>query len=140
MLLVCGAVGLVVVLLVWLGGPGVFADGTEPEERVALATVTKPVPCTRQNPVETVRFSVGANQRDATLDGCGHGQGEQIKVAVPLKIAPGPLTVRIAETTTGQHRWRRPVGLLLVALSCVGGGLYAFLVTRAPRSRRAVSA
>lgn len=134
------SVGFVVLLMVWWSGPGVFAGGRDADERVVSATVVQPVSCTTPNPLETVRFSVGPDQRDAALDGCGHSRGERLEIAVPVKIKPGPLTVRLAQTQEGHHQLRRPIGLLLVALSCVGGGFYAFLVSRRPLPRRAMHA
>lgn len=138
--LVAGFVGLLVVVLVWWGGPGLIATGSGPVERVVSATVIKPAPCTDTDPVETVRFSTGSAKRDAALDGCGHGKGERIEIELPAEGGQGPLTVRIADTDQGHHYLRRPVGLLLVAMSCLGGGFYAFLVTQGPRPRRAMHA
>lgn len=133
-LLVAVAVGFLVVLAAWWAGPGLFAGGSGSEQRVVTATVTEPVPCTQASPVETVRFSLGREKRDATLSGCGHSKGERVEIAIPHEAVAGPLTVRTAEAAEGFHDLRRPVGLLLVALSCLGGGCYAFLVTRAPPS------
>lgn len=139
-LLVAGFVGFLVVVLVWWAGPGLIASGSGPAEQVVRATVIEPALCTGAKPVETVRFSVGNGKRDAALDGCGHRKGERIEIALPSEHGQGPLTVRIADTDEGHHYLRRPVGLLLVALSCLGGGCYVFLVTQRPRSRRAMHA
>ncbi len=141
-MLVAGSVGFLVVLAVWWSGPGLFAGGSGTDGWVVTATVAEPVPCTEPSAVETVRFSLGGEQREAALSGCGHREGEEIKVAIPADADPvaGPGTVRIADTVEGQHSLRQPLGLLLVALSCLGGGFYASLITRAPQSRRAMHA
>lgn len=134
-LIVAGFVGFVIVLIAWLVGPGLFA-GAAPPERVLTASVTEPVPCTAADPMEKVRFTDGGKQREASLPACGHDKGEELAVAVPEAPAAGPLTVRSAETHAGHSNVRTSIGLLLLALGCVGGGGYAFLVSRAERPVR----
>lgn len=132
-LMVAGFVAFLVLIFVWWVGPAMFAGAGGPEERVVTATVTKPAVCTAAAPTETVRLRVGGDKRDAILHGCGHAKGEKLDVAVPVAAGTGPLTVRAAGTETGNHGLRKPLGLALVALSCLGGGVYAFLVTRGNR-------
>lgn len=135
-LLVAGFVGLLIVLIVWWIGPGLFASADEPVERVVTASVSEPVSCTEPDAVEQVTFLDGDKPRTASLHACGHDKGEELAVAVPESPGPGALTVRSAETDAGHSNARRTIGLLLVALSCLGGGAYAFLVSQAGPCRR----
>lgn len=130
--LLAAGVGFVVVLVASLFGPGLFAGDEEPE-RVVAASVTEPAPCTAAGAKETVTFTDGGAKKTAVLPACGHEKGEKLEVAVPTEPEPGTLTVRSAETEAGYSSVRRSIGLLLMALACVGGGLYAYLVTRAVR-------
>lgn len=141
-LLVAGFVALVVLLFVWAMGPTLFAESDAAEERVVTATVTRAVPCDKAGATETVRLQFAGAPRAATLNACGHDKGEELEVAVPVNAGTGALTVRAADTAVGNHDLRKPLGLLLVALSCLGGGTYAFLVTRGSSrpSHRAVRA
>lgn len=123
-----GIAGFVIVLFIWWIGSGLVA--TEPaDEWVTTAQVTSPARCTADDPVEKVRFDVGDKQRTALLHACGHTKGEQLEVAVPESPGKGALTVREAETEIGHGVARRSLGLLLVALACVGGGVFAFLLS-----------
>lgn len=123
-------------LVVWWIGPGLFAGDDGPEERVVTASVSEPVPCTEPDAVEKVTFLHGDQPRTASLHACGHDKGEELAVAVPVSAGPGALTVRSAETDVGYSNVRSTIGLLLVALSCFGGGAYAFLVSQSGRGRR----
>lgn len=123
--LLAAVVGLVVLFLAWMSGPSLFAGAAE-EERVVTATVTKPVPCTAAGAQETVRLP---DKRTAKLTACGHEKGEKLSVAVPAE-PDGELTARVADTAVGYNNARQNFGLLLMALACVGGGFYAWLVTR----------
>lgn len=131
-ILLAAVVGFVVVLVAALSGPGLFT-GEDATERVVSATVTEPAPCTNAGARETVTFTDGGRQQTAQLPACGHDKGEDLRVAIPAEPEPGALTVRSAETEAGFSNVRRSVGLLLMALACVGGGGYAYLVTRAQR-------
>lgn len=134
-LLVAGLAGLVVIVLTWAIGPGLFAVKQDPV-RTVTAAVTEPASCADPRPVEKVRFTEAGKPRDAALPACGHDKGEELQVAIPHAAATaGPLTVRIAETYTGYSTMRRSVGLLLVALSSAGGATYAFLLLRGAPSR-----
>jgi len=46
--------------------------------------------------------------------------------------------VRAANTATGYSDLRQSVGLLLVALACAGGAIYALLVMRDDGQRRSI--
>ncbi len=127
--LLAGAVGLVVLLTAWMIGPSLFA-GADEVERVVTATVTERASCTDPKAAEQVAFTDAGKKHEATLPACGHDKGEKIEVALPNDAGAGPLTVRAAETDAGHSRTRSSIGLLLIALSCVGGGFYAFLFSR----------
>lgn len=130
--LLAAVVGFVVVLVAWLMGPGVFA-GDAAVERVVTASVSEPTPCTDASARETVTFTDGGKQQSAQLAACGHDKGEELRIAVAAEPEPGEPAVRSAESDTGYSNARRSIGLLLMALACVGGGFYAYLVTRAQR-------
>jgi len=127
--LLAGVVGLVVLFVAWLVGPSLFAPADEPE-RVVAATVTESAPCTKADARETVSFTDGGRKQSAQLPACGHDKGEKLMVAVPEDPGEGALTVRVADTDVGVSKTRQNIGLLLMALACVGGGLYAWIVTR----------
>ncbi|MDV6013834.1 hypothetical protein [Haloechinothrix sp. LS1_15] len=125
--LAAGFLAFAVVFAVWWVGPGLFAgQPTASGDRVVEATVVKPAPCTEPEATATVRFSDGAEQREAPLNACGHGEDERIEVAVPES---GEM-VHSADAVAGYPGWYLPLGLGLVALSCLGGAVYALLITR----------
>ncbi|MEC3978818.1 hypothetical protein QMK34_26465 [Amycolatopsis sp. H20-H5] len=129
-----GGVGLLVVVLAWFLGPGLFGISSTPVGSTVQAEVVTPAACTGANAGEAVRFSFGGKNRDGMLDGCGHGKGERIDVTVPDGAAEtGTIQVTAAETVVGASDLRRPVGLALLVLSCFAGGMYTFLVLRGPR-------
>jgi hypothetical protein len=127
------AVGVLVVVLTWLAGPGLITTGGTRQGTVVTAEVTRPMPCTAPGAQETVRFPFGGKTRDGTLDACGHNQGERVPVLVPPNAGDGVLPVGAAETAVGSRDLSRPVGLFLVALSCFAGAFYVYLVQRGPR-------
>ncbi|MBN6036766.1 hypothetical protein [Amycolatopsis sp. 195334CR] len=126
--------GVLVVLAVALT-PGVLGGSGGSGDAVVRATVTKPLPCTNTGAREGVRVEVDGQRRDATLSACGHNEGEQFDVVLPADAGAGPLEVRIAPSVAGQSTLLRPVALGLLALSCLSGGLYAWLFLRGPRRR-----
>lgn len=137
-LTVAAVVGVAVVALAWWAGPGLFtAPGSEARSRVVSATVTEPSSCTDSQAHERVRFTIDGTDREGKLTACGHDKQEQLRVAVPVRPGDGPITVHSAAATTGYAALRAPLGLVLLALSCAAGGIYAFLVVRGPRQRRA---
>lgn len=123
-----GIAGIVIVLFIGWIGPGLVAS-EPPDEWVTTATVTSPVRCTTDDPVEKVRFEVDGAKRTALLHACGHAKGEELDVAVPDSPGNGALIVHEAGTETGHGTAHRSLGLLLVALACAGGGLFAFLLS-----------
>lgn len=126
-------VGLGIVLGVAWIGPGLFAGDPGGDRRVVEARVIEPVPCTDAHATATVRFSAGGEQREASLNACGHDQDEHVDVAVPDDASNG--LVHSADAARGHSDLYQPLGLLLLSLSCFGGGVYAFLLAGAARSR-----
>ena len=133
-LLVAGIVGFAVLVAAWWVGPGLFGTGPTAPERVVTASVMESASCADPNAEATVSFELDGQTREAVLSACGHSDGEQLEVAVPMDSSGEVLTVRAAEAQVGQHDLRRPIGLLLVALSSLSGGTYAFVLCRAQRS------
>jgi hypothetical protein len=122
------AAGVLVVLLAWLAGPGLLGITNEVAGAPVQAEVTKPAPCDRPDAKETVKFTVGGKAHEGTLDGCGHGPGERVEVAVPDVVADrGPVAVTLADTSTGSADARRPLGLALLVFACFSGGMFVYL-------------
>jgi hypothetical protein len=138
-LAVAAIAGIAVVIAAWWTGPSLFGGADSSDEQVVQATVKVPVTCDGGGQ-ETVQVTVDGAPRAAQMSACGHSEGEQVQVAVPTEPPPGQLQVRTAETVQGVSDLRRPVGLALVALSCAGGGVYAFLVSRGRRRDAATPA
>lgn len=130
-------VGIAIVTAVWWAGPGMLGTASAAQGTVAQATVTQGAECSAPDPQETVRITVGGETRTGTLDACGHDANDRVDVTVPAAAGPGDIQVHLADVVTGHDDLRRPVGLALLALSCLGGGTYAFLVNRG--SRRAAA-
>ncbi|SFB51274.1 hypothetical protein SAMN05216266_11562 [Amycolatopsis marina] len=137
MLAVAAFAGILVLAVAWWIGPDLFGRPPAPEHRITQATVTQPVSCTEAGDGETVQFEFNGETRSGILNACGHSQDELLDVAVPVDAGEGLIDVRLAATAPGHSDLRRPVGLVLLALSCAGGGIYSYLVRRGPR-RRAV--
>ncbi|TWE23817.1 hypothetical protein FHX69_5119 [Prauserella muralis] len=134
MLGVAAATGLLIVLAAWWAGPSLFGVPAVAEMRTVEATVTLPADCSNPNAAETVRFEFGGETRNGTLNGCGHDQDERVDIAVPSEAPEsGLIDVQLASTALGTTDLRRPVGLVLLVLSCAAGGMYAYLVARGPR-------
>jgi hypothetical protein len=122
------AVGVLVVLLAWLAGPGLLGIANDDVGAPVQAEVTKPVPCDQPDAVETVRFTVGGTVREGRLNGCGHGQGERIGVTVAEPLPPdGTVTVGAVDTSAGASDARRPIGLALLVFACFSGGMFVYL-------------
>ncbi|WP_103353263.1 hypothetical protein [Amycolatopsis sp. CA-128772] len=122
------AAGVLVVLLAWLAGPGLLGIGNDVLGAPVLAEVTKPAPCGQADARETVKFTAAGKTHEGTLDGCGHGQGERVEVAVPEALPDqGAVTVTLADTSMGASDARRPLGLALLVFACFSGGMFVYL-------------
>ncbi|MDT8909366.1 hypothetical protein [Amycolatopsis sp. PS_44_ISF1] len=127
------AVGVLVVLLAWIAGPGLFGVVVNDAGTPTPAQITKPAACSAADPVESVKFTLGGQTREGSLNGCGHAQGDQVEVGVPADApAQGPVTVRAADTSAGSQDARGPIALALLVFACFAGGMYAFLVVKGP--------
>jgi hypothetical protein len=127
------AAGVLVVVLAWFTGPGLFGiavnDGGVPTQ----AEVTKTAACSAANPVESVKFTLGGKPREGSLNGCGHAQGDHVEVGVPSDApVDGPVTVRASDTSAGSQDSRGPIALVLLVFACFAGGMYAYLVIKGP--------
>nr|WP_052371634.1 hypothetical protein [Amycolatopsis taiwanensis] len=131
--------GVAIVTGVWWAGPGILGLTAPAPGIVADATVTTPASCTGTNAMETVEFQQGGQSRTGNLDACGHDKGDRVQVTVPVDFGTGSGKVHLADVIQGHTDLRRPVGLALLALSCLGGGTYAFLVLRGPRREPALA-
>ncbi|MGV9361406.1 hypothetical protein [Amycolatopsis sp. NPDC003731] len=134
------AAGVLVVLLAWLAGPGLLGIGNDVLGAPVQAEVTKPAPCGRADAKETVKFTVAGKAHEGTLDGCGHGQGERVEVAVPDVLPDtGQVTVTAADTSMGASDARRPLGLALLVFACFSGGMFVYLWLSIPLRPRTAS-
>ncbi|MTD55095.1 hypothetical protein [Amycolatopsis pithecellobii] len=131
--------GIVIVFLAWSAGPGLLGSVSSGGGTVTEATVTTPAACSDPNPTETVEFSSGGQTRTGSLDACGHDKNNRVEITVPAQAGAGPVAVHLADVVVGHSDLRRPVGLALLALSCLGGGAYAFLVQRGGRRAPALA-
>jgi hypothetical protein len=129
-LAVAAGAGLLVVVVLWLTGPGLFGDGAAPQGTVVRAKVISSMDCTKPNAEEAVTFPLGGTTREGTLNGCGHDKGEELDVMVPAAPGPGTITVETSKVVNGSSSARRPLGLFLITLSCVAGAAYTHLVLR----------
>ncbi|HKS44220.1 MAG TPA: hypothetical protein VJT49_03730 [Amycolatopsis sp.] len=132
-LAVAALVGIAIVTAVWWAGPGALGVRAPAPSTVAEATVTTPASCSGANPTETVEFQQAGQPRTGTLDACGHDKNDRVEVTVPADFGTGSASVHLADVIQGHSDLRRPVGLALLALSCLGGGTYVFLVQRGRR-------
>ncbi|KAA9155036.1 hypothetical protein FPZ12_030715 [Amycolatopsis acidicola] len=132
-LLVAVLVGIVVVVVVWWAGPGALGGTEAPQGTVTPATVSVPADCANSGAKETVEFEFGSQNHTGSLDACGHDKGDKVDILVPTGIGSGTADVHLADVNVGDSPLRRPVGLVLLALSCISGAVYAFLVQRGPR-------
>jgi hypothetical protein len=132
-LVVAALVGIGIVVAVWWAGPGALGSVSATPGTATEATVTAPASCNDPNATETVRFEFGGQTRTGSLDACGNAANDRVEITVPAGIGPGEVDVQLADVVTGHDTLRAPVGLALLALSCLGGGTYAFLVQRGPR-------
>lgn len=127
------AVGVLVVVLVWLAGPGMLGIRAKSPGAPVDAQITKAVDCSVAGAAEPVSFQLGGKPRQGTLDSCGHGKDEHLQVLVPDDApADGIVPVTMPDTTAGAQDLRAPIALALLVFACFCGGMYAYLVIRGP--------
>ncbi|WAL64824.1 hypothetical protein ORV05_28380 [Amycolatopsis cynarae] len=132
-LVIVALVGIAIVISVWWAGPGALGSPAGVDGTPTEATVTKAAPCNDTNVKETVQFRFGGQDHTGSLDACGHDQNDRVEIMVPTGLGSGTVDVHLADVVPGHSNLRRPLGLALLALSCLGGATYAFLVQRGPR-------
>ena len=126
--------GVLILLLVWLAGPGLFGAVPAPAGTVVSAEVTKPVGCSPPGAEENVKFPLNGTGREGALNACGHDLGERIDVLVPAGAGDGVIKVETAKVmAVAGSSLSRPLGLFLVVLSCFAGALFAAVLLRTPR-------
>ncbi|HET6499870.1 MAG TPA: hypothetical protein VFG87_03810 [Amycolatopsis sp.] len=131
---IAALVGVAIVTAVWWAGPGMLGMTPAASGTTVDATVTTPASCTDADPTETVQFQQDGQTRTGTLNGCGNDKNDRVSVTVPADFGTGSANVQLADVIEGHSDLRRPIGLALLALSCLGGGTYAFLVQRGSRA------
>jgi hypothetical protein len=131
-----GVVALSVAVAVLVGTLGLFGFGTGDSGtgRQIDAKVVTAQACA-VGAMETVLLPVDGQDRQATLDGCGHQQNEPIQVTVVGNAGSGDLVVRLADANTGAGDDGRKLGLVLLVLAGIAGAGYALLYQRGPRGR-----
>ncbi|XVS65389.1 hypothetical protein ACQPYE_04790 [Actinosynnema sp. CA-299493] len=95
----------------------------------APATVVAPASCGDAQAYDRVELTIGDRTHTARLDGCGHQQDEVVEVVVPADTG-GEFTVQAAASTPGGVPFDVRLTTLLLCLSGLAGGLYAYLLTR----------
>jgi hypothetical protein len=119
--------GVFVSLTLWLSAPGLFGLSAElPSSTKITANVTKGAACTNAANGEIVTFVHDGKEHQATLDACGHREGERVDVSMPAEFS-GTITVHGAEAAVGESDARRPVAYILFLLACFAGGGFAYL-------------
>jgi hypothetical protein len=128
-LLVVGLVGVGTAVAVWWP---LFGDAGSAEGQRVTAEVVKSASCGGAAAAnDTVEFKVGDKTGQAKLDGCGHRQGETFEVIVPAGNT-GDVVVQMASAVPQGPSMETRLTALLLCLSALAGGLYSFLVRRAP--------
>lgn len=129
-LLVIALVGLGTAVAVWWPLSGVGES-----ERVT-ATVVKSASCGKRE-LDQVEVTVGGRVRTVPLDGCGHGERETLEVLLPEDTS-GNFTVQTAGAVSDAVPLPQRLETLMLCLSGLAGGFYAYLVSRpVPRLRSA---
>lgn len=130
---VAAGAGILVLLLVWLAGPGLFGAVPVEPGTIVSAEVTKQVECAVPNAEETVKFPLNGTDREGSLSACGHDKGERVDVLVPAGAGDGMIEVETAKVMeVAGSGASRPLGLFLVTLACFAGALYAVILLRNP--------
>jgi hypothetical protein len=76
-----------------------------------------------------VEVKIGGQTRRAKLDGCGHREKEVIEVVLPADTS-GDFTVQLAGATPQGVPLSTRLTTLMLCLSGIAGGLYAYLIRR----------
>ncbi|TQM81001.1 hypothetical protein FHX81_3361 [Saccharothrix saharensis] len=122
MLLVAGLLAVAAAVALWW-------PRASTEVRRTTATVVEPASCGAADAYDRVELTVGDRKHTAKLDGCGHQRDEVVEVVVPTDT-DGELTVQAAASTPVGMPFEVRLTTLLMCLSGLAGGLYAYLLTR----------
>ncbi len=122
MLLVVGLTAVAAAVALWW-------PRTSAEVQRATATVVAPASCGDPDAYDRVELTIGDRPHTAKLDGCGHRQDEVVEVVVPTDTS-GEFTVQAAASTPAGMPFEVRLTTLLMCLSGLAGGLYAYLLTR----------
>ncbi|MCC8245219.1 hypothetical protein [Saccharothrix luteola] len=102
---------------------------TSAEVQRTAATVVAPASCGDAEAYDRVELTIGDRTHTAKLDGCGHQQDEVVEVVVPADTS-AEFTVQAAASTPVGMPFEARLTTLLMCLSGLAGGLYAYLLTR----------
>lgn len=123
MLLVVGLAAIaVVVALSWPEGT---AEGALTE-----ATVTTPAPCSGPEAFDRVAYDLDGTRHEAKLDGCGHSENEVVRVIVRAGATADTLLQSASTVPDDTVPLAGRLSGMLVCLSGLAGGLYAYLLIR----------
>ncbi|OLR90168.1 hypothetical protein [Actinokineospora bangkokensis] len=109
------ALSIVVALVLALLGALGHWSTSEAALTPASATVVRAAGCSSPEP-EQVRWTDGAGERTASLDACGHSEGEVVEIAV----GTGDV-VHLLSANAGSTFDARPVGVVLMVFAGIGG-------------------
>ncbi|MGW4111874.1 hypothetical protein ACWEFJ_13440 [Actinosynnema sp. NPDC004786] len=110
---------------------------TSAEVQRVSATVVTPASCGDADAYDRVELTIGDRTHTARLDGCGHQPNEVVEVVLPADTS-GEFTVQAAASAPAGMPFGTRLTMLLMCLSGLAGGLYAYLMTR--RSQPTASA
>ncbi len=131
-LLVIALVGLGTAVAAWWPRS---AMGETAGQRVSATVVTTGSCGARE--LDLVEVQVDGGPREARLDGCGHREGETLDVLLPADTS-GDLTVQTAGAVSDAAPLSVRLATLMLCLSGLAGGFYAYLINRpVPRVRSA---
>ncbi|WP_148088836.1 hypothetical protein [Saccharothrix texasensis] len=131
-LLVVGLVAVAAAVALWW-------PRTSAQVQKAPATVVAPASCGDAEAYDRVELTIGDRTHTAKLDGCGHQQDEVVEVVVPADTE-GEFTVQAAASTPEGMPFDVRLTTLLLCLSGLAGGLYAYLLTRRSQATAAAGA
>lgn len=95
--------------------------------------MVQPASCGGVDAYDRVEVKLGDEVRKAKLDGCGHREKETVEVVLPEDTS-GEFMVQAADNEPAGAPLETRLTTLLLCLSGLAGGLYAFLV-RQPMPR-----
>ena len=125
-LLVIALVGVGTAVAVWWPQSGVGGAG---EGQRVTATVVKPASCGSGSAMDEVEVKIGGQTRRAKLDGCGHREKEVIEIVLPADTS-GDFIVQTAGAAPTVAPLSTRLTTLMLCLSGLAGGLYAYLIRR----------